>query len=128
MNGRKGLAVLCAAMLLLAVGLAGCEKASDTPPPEAAQAAFDHVREGYTQEDAALFTQDFAEVMFAGHDAEWYLGVVRDLKERFGAWGEAVYLGAQDSQYTWRVSFDKGKLKVLIVLDEDERVSGLWFR
>ena len=128
MNGKMRLAFVCGVVLLLSVGVAGCEKASDTPPPEAAQAAFDHVREGYTKEDAVLLTQDFAAIMFTGRAAESYLEVVSGLKERFGEWGEAVYLGAEDNQYTWRVSFDEAKLKVLIVLDEDERVSGLWFR
>ena len=116
--------------LLLALAAAGCggEEASDEPPPPAAQAAFDHVRAGYGSEDAAVFTQDFAEIMFTDRTAEDYLDVVSQLKTALGAWGdEATYLGAEDGAHSWRVRFEKGTPRVVIVLDEEEKVSGLWF-
>ncbi len=117
------------AVLVLAVGPAGCAaQPSDTPPPEAAQLAYDHIREGYTSENVAVLTQDFAEIMFTGQTAESYGKVIAQLKEQLGEWGEGVYYGAKDNEHTWRVSFDKGSAKVLIVLDEEGRVSGLWFR
>ncbi len=117
--------------ILLAMALLGCggETASDEPPPAAAQAAYDHVREGYQEEDAAVFTQDFGEVMFTDRSAEDYLEVVDQLKTALGDWGdEATYLGVEDGAHSWRVTFEKGKPMVVIVLDEEDRVSGLWFR
>jgi len=129
MTGRKWRTILtCCAIVALAVVLAACARPSDTPPPEEAQRAYDHIREGYTAGDPAVLTQAFAEIMFTGRTVESYGEVIEQLKAQLGEWGEGVYYGEDDGQHTWQVTFEKGKARVLIVLDDEGRVTGLWFR
>jgi hypothetical protein len=122
------LAVL-AAGFLAAGAVVGCSRAPVDPPPPAVQAIYERIREGYRQRNADTFTQDFAEVMFARQGPEGYMDVVDTLKSRFGEWGdEETYLGADNDTHTWRVRLGRNLIRVVIVLDEDDRVQGLWFR
>ncbi|NLG27118.1 MAG: hypothetical protein GX557_04365 [Chloroflexi bacterium] len=123
---RRSICLLAlAAALFVAVGCGGTPE----PPPDEALAVLGNVRSGYNAEDMALFCADFDDVMFdAGHTPETYLQTTQQLKAQLGAWESDEYLGAEDNEYTWRVTFAKSKAKLLLVLNEDRRVIGLWFR
>jgi hypothetical protein len=54
--------------------------------------------------------------------------MMKKVKQKLGAWGSEVYLGNEGDVYTWRATFEKGKVKCVIVLDEGSKVTGLWFR
>jgi predicted small lipoprotein YifL len=118
----------CLFVLLIAVlALAGC--GPKAPPPDEVLPVLEHVRAGYNAEDMELFCADFGEVMFSGgFTRETYLQTVQQVKAQLGAWQSEAYLGAQDNEYTWRVTFAQAKAKLLLVMDADWRVIGLWFR
>jgi hypothetical protein len=120
----------CAIILVLACSvltMSGCAPAD--PPPNEVLAVLAHVREGYGADDAALFCTDFADVMFTGgFTLDTYRQTIQQVKAQLGDWKSEVYLGEKDSAYTWRVTFAKAKAKLLLVMDPDWRVTGLWFR
>ncbi len=118
---------LCAILLMMAV--MGCEKPAEVPPPENAQAILQHVKDGYNNEDVELFTSDFADIMFSkGFTVEAWHDTMKKIKKNLGEWKSEIYLGKEDNAYTWRGTFEKGKVKCVIVLNEENRVSALWFR
>ena len=121
--------LLLVCVLLLTAGAAlGCAKEVE-PPSDEALAVLTNVRAGYNAEDMALFCADFADIMFgSGYTPDTYLQTTQQLKAQLGAWKSEQFLGIKDNEYTWRVTFDKAKVKLLLVLDEDWRVIGLWFR
>jgi hypothetical protein len=115
-------------LLLIAGAALGCAKEVE-PAPAEALAVLGNVRSGYNAEDMALFCADFDDVMFgSGYTPDTYLQTTQQLKAQLGAWKSEEYLGAKDNEYSWRVTFDKSKAKLLLVLNEDWRVVGLWFR
>lgn len=117
----------CIAMLVAL--LAGCEKPQEVPPPAEVLEIMQHIKDGYNNEDVELFTGDFADIMFTkGFTREAWRDTMKKVKQKLGAWESEVYLGEKDGVYTWRGNFEKGKVKCVIVLNEDGRVSGLWFR
>ncbi len=135
MKGKR--TTVAAAMLLLAIGLAavtGCERPSATPPPANAQAVMDHVKQGYNNEDMAALCGDFDGIMFGnGFTRDRYLAVCRQIKQSMGTWQSEIYLGQHGSGkgktvYTWRMAFQKGNLKLVLVLNDQDKVTGLWFR
>ncbi len=116
-------------VLSLGAVLAGCARPSATPAPEDALRVLANVREGYNASDAESFCQDFAPIMFTrGFTKAAYLDVVKGLQRKLGQWVSEVYLGEKDGVYTWRASFEKGRAKVVLVLDDEWKVTGLWFR
>jgi hypothetical protein len=115
--------------ILSMVLIVGCEKPAETPPPEHVLEIMHHIKDGYNNEDVKLLTSDFADIMFAkGFSEEAWRDTMKKIKKKLGTWKSEVYLGEKDDVYTWRGTFEKGKVKCVIVLNEDGRVSGLWFR
>jgi hypothetical protein len=126
-NERNILILLCIG--LLAITLIGCEKPAEVPPPENVLTIMQHIKDGYNSEDVELFTSDFADIMFTkGFSKEAWRDAMKKIRQKLGAWKSEIYLGEKESVYTWRGTFEKGKAKCVIVLNEDGRVSGLWFR
>ena len=115
--------------IFLALALCGCEAASKTPPPDEMLVVLEHVRTGYQTEDMDLLTADFDAIMFSeDYTLDTYLATVWTLNEQLGEWRSEVYLGVEDDVYTWRVTFSKRKAKLVLVMDADWKVTGLWFR
>ena len=118
----------------LLAALAGCEKPSPIPPPEAAAETMRSVKQGFNDGDTVAFCRDFSEAMFAGGFTKGkYLEVNRSLKSALGAWQSETYLGQEPSKqqgvvHRWRVKFDRGSLKLVLVLNPEGKVTGLWFR
>lgn len=109
--------------------LAGCARPSATPAPAEALCALANVREGYNAADPEAFCQDFAPIMFTtGFTEAAYLDVVKGLQRKLGRWVSEVYMGEKGEVYTWRAAFEKGKATVVLVLDDEWKVTGLWFR
>lgn len=126
-NNRNMWFIWCAVLLM--VVLMGCEKPAEIPPPENVQAIMQHIKDGYNNEDVELLTSDFADIMFTkGFTLEAWRDTMKKVKNKLGAWKSEIYLGEEDNVYTWRGTFEKGKVKCVIVLNEEEGVSGLWFR
>lgn len=123
---KRMLSVCVVISLLL---LLGCEKPSSSPPPENVLTIMQHIKEGYNNEDVDLLTSDFADIMFTkGFTKEAWRDTMKKIKQKLGGWKSEEYLGEKENVYTWRGTFEKGKVKCVIVLNEDGRVSGLWFR
>ena len=121
--------VFLAVLVVMLLAAVGCERASETPPPDEMATVLSNVREGYNAEDAGLFCADFDEVMFPeGYTQDTYLETIQQLQAQLGEWRSEVYLGTEDNQYTWRVTFANAKAKLLLVMDEEWHVTGLWFR
>lgn len=122
---------LGAAMLSLA---SGCQKPSSAPPPPEAARAMASIRDGYNREDTTAFCRDFHGIMFSGgFTTQRYLEVNRMLKGRLGEWLSEAYLGQKPqgeemTVHQWRVRFQKGGMKLVLVLDREAKVTGLWFR
>lgn len=118
-------------MLALA---SGCQRPSSTPPPPEAAGAMASIKDGYNREDTTAFCRDFHGVMFSGgFTTQRYLEVNRMLKGKLGEWLSETYLGqkphGQDMKvHQWRVRFQKGGMKLVLVLDREAKVTGLWFR
>ena len=116
-------------VLLFAIVAINCERQPVAPPPEAVLLVLDTIRSGYNKQDAELFCKDFSAIMFTkGFTKNAWLDVIKELKKKLGEWKAEKYLGQENEVYTWRVQFDKGKTKCVIVLNEEFRVTGLWFR
>jgi hypothetical protein len=128
-KGRiAGGAILVLFVVMLLV-MAGCEKASSVPPPANVASVLKNVRDGYNAEDADLFTGDFSDIMFTqGFTKQAYLDVIQGLKMKHGSWDSETYLGVEKGVHTWRVKFDEGNAKFVLVLNNDGKVTGLWFR
>lgn len=87
------------------------------------------IKAGYNAEDKQKFCADFADIMFTkGFTEDAYLDVVRELKHKYGDWKSETYLGLDERAHEWRVQMEKGKLKLILVLNEESKVTGLWFR
>ena len=130
-------ALLPAAALLATIwlaALAGCERPSPVPPPAAAQAVMEHVKLGYNNEDMAALCGDFDGSMFgSGFTRERYLAVCQQIRQAMGDWRSEVYLGQEPYGhdkviYKWRMTFAKGNLKLVLVLNDQDKVTGLWFK
>jgi hypothetical protein len=128
MKRRKALPVLLCIAVFIGL-LAGCERASKTPPPDDVLVILQHIKDGYNNEKVELLTTDFADIMFSkGFTKDVWLETLKKIKEKLGRWESETYLGEKDNVYTWRGSFEKGKVKCVVVLDAQGKVSGLWFR
>ena len=115
--------------LIILLMFSGCERSLRVSPPDNALSVLNNVREGYNREDADKFCKDFSDIMFTnGFTKKAYLDVVESLKKKFGDWEQEVYLGEDKGVYRWQVKFSKGKSKLVLVLNNDSRVTGLWFR
>jgi hypothetical protein len=87
------------------------------------------VREGFNQEDIDRFCKDFSAIMFTeGFTKKAYLDVIQGLKQRYGTWESEVYRGEDKGAHIWRVQFSRGKAKLVLVLNNNGQVIGLWFR
>jgi hypothetical protein len=118
--------VLFLTVLLL---LFGCEKPAKEPPPQSVLDVLDNVRTGYNNEDSEIFCKDFSDIMFTkGFTKKAYLDVIQGLKNKLGLWESEIYLGEKDGVYSWRLTFEKGKTKLVLVLNDEGGVTGLWFR
>jgi hypothetical protein len=116
-------------LICLMVACAGCQKPSETPPPGYVLNIMERIKDGYNNEDVDLFTGDFADIMFTkGFTREAWRDMIRKVKQKLGAWQSEVYLGNEGDVYTWRGTFEKGRVKCVIVLNEENQVTGLWFR
>ncbi|TET21220.1 MAG: hypothetical protein E3J78_04130 [Candidatus Cloacimonadota bacterium] len=116
-------------MLFFTIAVINCERQPVAPPPEAVLLVLDTIRSGYNEQDAELFYKDFSAIMFTkGFTKDAWFDVIKELKQKLGEWKAQKYLGEEKGAYTWRVQFDKGKTKCVIVLNEEFRVTGLWFR
>ncbi len=128
MKSRGALPVLLCIAVLIGL-LAGCERASQTPPPDNVVIIMQHIKDGYNEEDVEVLTADFADIMFSkGFTKDVWLETLKEIKTKLGRWESEIYLGEKDNVYTWRGTFEKGKVKCVIVLNEQQKVSGLWFR
>jgi len=129
LSPSKSARLAAVALAATAVMVAGCERPSDTPPPGHARAAMEKVKQGYASEDMEVFCAGFADIMFtSGFTKQAYLDVVHGLKKKLGAWQSEAYLGEKKGTFTWRVTFSDGSAKLVLVLDDDAHVIGLWFR
>ena len=116
-------------LFIISLLISGCERASSIPPPESALAVVQNVREGYNAEDVDLFCNDFSDIMFTkGFTRRAYLDVIQGLRKKFGAWESEVYLGEEKGAYIWRVKFETGRAKLVLVFNDSWQVIGLWFR
>jgi hypothetical protein len=107
----------------------GCQQRAKTPPPDYVLTIMGGIKDGYNSEDVDLFTADFSDIMFTkGFTREAWRDTMKKVKQKLGAWQSEVYLGNEGDVYTWRGAFEKGKVKCVIVLNEDNKVTGLWFR
>lgn len=123
---QKVIVILFFSVLLL---LLGCEKPAEEPPPEGVLDVLGNVRAGYNDEDEELFCGDFSDIMFTdGFTKKAYLDVIQGLKNKLGLWESEIYLGEKDAVYSWRVTFEKGNTKLVMVLNDSGGVTGLWFR
>lgn len=115
--------------LIIFLMLSVCDKSSKIPPPDSIILVLNNVREGYNKEDVDLFCIDFSDIMFTkGFTKKAYLDVIQGLKKKLGEWESEIYLGIDKGAYTWRVKFKNGKAKLVLVLNNDQQVIGLWFR
>jgi len=113
----------------LTVAVVACEQAPKEPPPESAARVMEDIKAGYNAEDKEKFCADFADIMFTkGFTEDAYLDVIRELKHKYGDWKSETYLGLDERAHEWRVQMEKGKLKLILVLNEESKVTGLWFR
>lgn len=127
-ENKKGWFICLLGIVLVAVVM-GCEKSAETPPPAHVLSIMQHVKSGYNNGDVELLTADFADTMFSkGFTKSVWLDTMGGIKKKLGNWKSEVYLGNRKNVYTWRATFEKGRVKCVIVLDEEEKVSGLWFR
>ena len=109
--------------------VASCERASEKPPPEQALRVMSGIRAGYNAEDSELFCADFADIMFTqGFTKDAYLDVIQELKRKYGGWEGETYLGEVRGEYAWRLTMEKGSLKLILILNRQGKVTGLWFR
>ena len=87
------------------------------------------IRAAYNAVDADAFTADFGEIMFtSGFTVGAYHDVMDGLMQQCGMWESEEYTGFKDGAYIWRAKFEKTSLNVVIVLNSDGKVTGLWFR
>lgn len=115
--------------LIIFLMLSMCDKPSKIPPPDTVILVLNNVREGYNKEDVDRFCNDFSDIMFTkGFTKKAYLDVIQGLKKRLGEWESEIYLGIDKGAYTWRVKFKNGTAKLVLVLNNDWQVIGLWFR
>lgn len=123
----SGFLVCCLLCVVMIFG--GCDKPAATPPPTEVLEIMQRIKNGYNSEDVELLTSDFSEIMFTkGFTIEEWRSTMKKIKKKLGDWQSEVYLGVEDNVYTWRATFEKGKVKCVIVLNENNKVSGLWFR
>lgn len=121
--------VMVALFLSFLLFLLGCEKPAEEPPPNNVLEVLDNVRAGYNNEDPELFCKDFSDIMFTdGFTKKAYLDVIQGLKNKLGLWESEIYLGEKDAVHSWRVTFEKGNTKLVLVLNDRGGVTGLWFR
>lgn len=128
-RGRR----LCKSAALLAfitaLAFASCDRPSKTPPPESAVRVMEGIKAAYNAENKQRFCADFADIMFTkGFTEDAYLDVIRELKHKYGDWNSETYLGLDERAHEWRVQMEKGKLKLILILNEESKVTGLWFR
>ncbi len=120
-----------AAAVLMAIG---CQRPSSVPPPPEAAWAMASIKQGYNAEDTAALCRDFHGIMFSGgFTTQRYLEVNRMLKDRLGEWRSEAYLGHKPygqemTVHQWRVDFQRGRMRLVLVLDREAKVTGLWFR
>ncbi len=121
--------VIAVSLSIACLMLSGCGRPSKTTPPNSVLSALKNVREGYDKEDMDLFCKDFSDIMFTqGFTKQAYLDVVQGLKRKLGEWKSEAYLGEDNGVHTWRAEFTNGKAELVLVLNNDSRVTGLWFR
>ncbi len=126
------IALMLSTMLLAA--LPGCERPSPAPPPQAAAEIMSSIKQGFNAGDTVAFCRDFSEIMFTGgFTRAKYLEVSRTLQAALGAWESEVYLGQEQKEgglavHSWRAKFQRGRLKLVLVLNPEGKVAGLWFR
>ncbi len=126
---RNGARQLAAIFVVLAILIPSCERASKTPPPEDVLRVMNNIKAAFNAEDTDAFTADFAAIMFTqGFTKDAYLDVIQQLKRKYGHWETETYLGEVTGEYAWRLKMEKGSLKLILVLNEEHKVIGLWFR
>lgn len=131
MGKRPDLCWTAAAVFALGTMLliASCERASRTPPPEDALRVMQGIKAGYNAEDSELFCADFSDIMFTkGFTKGAYLDVIQSVKSKYGNWDSETYLGFFRGEHVWRVKLEKGTLKLILILNRQNKVTGLWFR
>ncbi len=115
--------------LIVLLILSGCRIRPKTPPLDRVLTILNNVREGYNKEDMDQFCNDFSDIMYTrGFTKNVYLDITQDLKKKLGEWESEIYHGEENGVYTWQVKFQKGKTKLILVLDNNLQVTGLWFR
>ena len=129
MKRRIPVGVIVVLPVVMLLTLTSCERASSVPPPANAAGVLKNVRDGYNKEDADLFCGDFSDIMFTkGFTKQAYLDVIQGLKMKYGTWDSEMYLGEEIGVHTWRVKFNEGDAKFVLVLNKEGKVTGLWFR
>ena len=122
------LVALFIAAILASIAIA-CEQAPKEPPPDRAVKVMENIKAAYNADDAGAFTADFGEIMFTqGFTIGAYHDVMDGLMQQCGTWESEEYTGVKNGAYTWRAKFEKTSLNVVIVLNSDGKVTGLWFR
>jgi hypothetical protein len=106
-----------------------CEQTPKEPPPNRAVQVMQSIKAAYNAVDADAFTADFGEIMFTqGFTIGAYHDVMDGLMQQCGTWESEEYTGVKNGAYTWRAKFEKMSLNVVIVLNTEGKVTGLWFR
>ncbi len=107
-----------------------CANVSKEPPPAEVVKIYHNVETGFITEDVDIFCQDFADIMFNDeYTKSKYLSVIKDLKSQLGDLENSTYFGKQkDNIYIWQLTFSEGKLKLVLVINKENKISGLWFR
>lgn len=122
--------VLVSLFLLVFLIVSGCGESQKTLPPDNVLIVLNNVKVGYNKEEIDIFCNDFSDIMFTkGFTKRAYLDVIQSLKNKLGEWESEKYLGVNNKDtYTWRVKFKNGKTKLVLVLNDNRKVIGLWFR
>ena len=109
---------------------AACEKPSKVPPPADVASVLKNLRDGCENRDPDVFCKDFSDIMFTqGFTKDAYMDVIKSLEQQKGKWVSEVYLGEdKEGVHVWRMKFDNGSAKLVLVFNDRWQVTGLWFR
>ncbi len=123
---RWALALTASALFITIIA---CQRAPKEPPPARAVQVMQDIKAAYNAGDVEAFTADFGDIMFTqGFTKGAYHDVMDGLMQRCGKWESEAYTGFKDGANIWRAKFEKTSLNVVIVLNSDGQVTGLWFK
>jgi hypothetical protein len=121
--------VVLFATFALAAALIACKQTPQEPPSDRVVQVMEGIKAAYNADDVEAFTADFGDIMFTqGFTKGAYHDVMDGLMQRCGTWESENYAGYRDGAYIWRAKFEKTSLNVVLVLNSDGQVTGLWFR